>query len=146
MSSSETYFVAATIVTQLPTSARTRSYAARLAGPAVREEELRVARRAEIDALDVLDARRAQRPLRRRPEIEVPPVQHVFPERSREGLRHLGADLVAAGADRGPDRRVRAAAQGSHALRDDTCQEATPTRVQDGHARPDVTDPGERDR
>jgi hypothetical protein len=67
MSGNETYFVAATTVTPGPTSARTRSYRARIssgdvadhpltAGHArvapVREEEVRVTGRAHVDALD----------------------------------------------------------------------------------------------
>ena len=77
MSSTDTYFVAATTVTSGPTSARIArtargsSHGRRRSSPggrsgrvaAVREEELRVAAGAEIRALDVLDAGGAKRPL-----------------------------------------------------------------------------------
>src|SRR4051794_24972767 len=81
-----TYFVAATTVTPAPTSACTRSRRARTsagdstdhalhAAPgavaAVREEELRVAARAQVDAFHVVDAGATQRAFRRRPQVEV---------------------------------------------------------------------------
>ena len=62
------------------------------------------------------------------------------------GSGHLGADLVAAGPDRGPDRRMRTAPERGHAFRDDARQKAAPARVQDGDSRPAVPDAGKRDR
>ena len=76
----DTYFVAATTVTAGPTSALIASYRARIVSAdvgdhplapgaavvaAVGEEELRVAARAEIGAVDVLDAGGPERPLGR---------------------------------------------------------------------------------
>src|SRR5690348_3363573 len=116
MSASETYFVAATTVTPSPTCACTSARRSRMrsgdgthdslrsalapAAP-VREEELGMAARAEIRALDLADAGAPQRPLRRRPEVEVAPHGQILVE---EG-RHLHTDLVAARADRRPDDR-----------------------------------------
>src|ERR1051325_1762757 len=86
-SSTETYFVATTTVTSGPTSLLIRSKrprissgdtaddpldAARRAVPAVREEELRVARGADVGPLDVPDAGLAEGEGRRAPEIEAP--------------------------------------------------------------------------
>src|SRR6188508_3416388 len=119
MSSKETYFVAATIVTSVPTSPRTRSYAARsasgdtgdhalhtarLARPAVRKEESRVAGGAEVDALDLGHAFGPKGQLGGAPEVEVPAAEHARAVQGGERLRHLGPDLVAAWADRRADR------------------------------------------
>src|SRR4051812_7773973 len=89
MSSNATYFVAATMVTSGPTSARIRSRfartasgdtrdhtldATRVARAAVREEAVGVAVRAEVHAMDVVGAGRPERAFGRGPEIEVAPV------------------------------------------------------------------------
>src|SRR5918995_433904 len=96
MSSSDTYLVAATIVTSGPISPRMSSYAARTlsgdtrdhslaaarqAGAPVREEKVRVAARADVDPLDVLDARLAQRAFGRTPEVGVAAADDVPAER-----------------------------------------------------------------
>src|SRR3954452_10787540 len=114
ISSIETYFVAATTVTRGPTSARSRSSRVRIVSddetddtlgtahrplPAVREELLGIAARAEVDPLDAVDAGAAEGALGRRPEVEDPVARQV----RVEPLRHLGADLVAARADRRAD-------------------------------------------
>ena len=71
---------------------------------AVREEELRVAGRAEVDALDRRRRRpRAARARRRVQRSRLPSAHDVGAERARERLRDLVADLVAAR----PDRRAR---------------------------------------
>src|SRR5262249_37619574 len=85
ISSSATYFVAATTVTPGPTCSRTRAYrsrssagdstdpaleAAPLALAALGEEERLVAARAEIDAVDPLDAGAPERALAGGPEVE----------------------------------------------------------------------------
>src|SRR5688572_14005884 len=119
MSSRAAYFVAATIVTSGPISARIRSRfartasgdtgdhpldAARLARSPVREEELGIAEGAEVAAHRHLDALGLERALGRRPKVELPTVDDVVSERGRERLRDLGADVVAARADRRADR------------------------------------------
>ncbi len=54
-----------------------------------------------------------------------------------EQLRHLRADLVAAGPDRRPDDRRRATgAQSADGRLHDSAGEPTPTRVDDGERRP----------
>src|SRR6266511_941819 len=156
-SGSGTYLVAATTVTRSPTCACTRARRSRssggdstheslrpAAGPvaAVREEQIGVAARAQIDPLDVLDARTEQSTLSRGPQIQDPAGRQV----AVEELRDLRSDLVAARACRGPDdRRLRAAADRSHTRRDDTLGQAAPPRVQDGERRPRAV-AGDRDR
>src|SRR3954454_393532 len=86
MSSTDTYFVAATIVTSGPTSSRTRSRRAaicsadkakdalcppRPTGAPLREEEVVATAGAEVDALDLARPRPSSRLLGRRPEIEL---------------------------------------------------------------------------
>src|SRR6266511_2181877 len=109
----------------------------------VREEELRVAARAEVDALDAFDAGRAKGALAARPEIEFAFVPDVVAEAFRERPRDLVPHLVAARADCGPDRRRSGNADGAHALRDHAFEQTAPTRVQDREARLAV---GRRDR
>src|SRR5712691_1655828 len=119
ISATETYFVAATIVTSEPTSARIRSYRSRTASgdirnhslttgdavvATVREEELRVAGGAEIGALDVGYAGFAERLFRGVPQVEVAPVNDVAAEARAIRAADLVADLVAAGSDTGADR------------------------------------------
>src|SRR5262245_33577141 len=151
MSSSDTYFVATTTVTSPPTSARTRSYAARTASgdtrhhslpsrraavAAVREEELRVAGRAQVDALDLLDAGRAQRPLGRGPQVELAARDDVAAERLPERPGDLLPHLVAARADARADARgERAAAEGLGGGRRDPGEQPAPPRVDDGDRR-----------
>src|ERR1044072_7570319 len=86
MSSAATYLVAATMVTAGPSSPPMRSKLARTVSAdkakhalppgdpvvaPVREEALRGARRAEVDAVDAHAAGRAERPLGRAPEVEL---------------------------------------------------------------------------
>src|SRR3954471_1265689 len=86
-SSTETYFVAATTVTDGPTSDLIRSYrsrissgdtgehsldSAQLAVAAMGEELLRAARRAEVEAVDARHACFVQSYFGRAPEIELP--------------------------------------------------------------------------
>src|SRR5436190_102303 len=95
MRSAETYFVAATTVTPSPTSSRIRSYrsatssgdicddplnAPRLAVATVREEEVGVARCADVEPLDADAAGVAERPLGGGPEIEPAHADDVGPE------------------------------------------------------------------
>src|SRR5438270_1506102 len=144
MSGRSTYFVAATIVTSGPTTERTCSKRSRIASgdstdhsldtagvpvAPMREEELRMVVRAEVDALDVLDASRTQGAFRRAPQVEVPIDGQVVVEETG----HLRPDLVAARADRGPDHgRLRALAEAGHAVRDHAFAQPAPARVQNG--------------
>src|SRR5580765_3815525 len=113
------YFVATTIVIEGPTSDLMRSYrsrsssgetreaaldAAGLAVPAVGEEEVRMARRAEVDALHQRDACVVQRHLGRAPQVEPVVADDLASEARAERAGDVVAHLVAAGTDRGPDR------------------------------------------
>src|SRR5207253_3212196 len=75
---------------------------------AVREEELRVAGRAEVGPLDALTARFSERPLDRGPKVELAAADDVGAERLPERLRHVLPHLVAARPDRGADGRCHA--------------------------------------
>src|SRR6185312_7263500 len=154
MSGSATYFVAATIVTWSPTRACTSATRSRMtsgdctdhsldaalatASP-VREEELRVAARTQVDAFDGSDSRAAQRPLSRRPQVEVTPDGEVCVE-----VRcNLVADLVAARPDRRTDDCGRLAADSCNAGGDDAAAQPTPAGV---HERKSSLIVGARDR
>src|SRR5690348_2291510 len=115
ISRSGTYFVAVTTVTPGPTisctaasRARTSSgdvadhplHATRAAVAAMREEQLRAAHRAEVDAFDASDAGRAEEPFGRRPQVE----PAVAREIRLEATGDVGTDFVAARADRRSDR------------------------------------------
>src|SRR3954451_10493487 len=158
ISSGLTYFVAATIVTSGPTSARTASYRARIsagdstdhplraarpAAPPMREEEVGVAARAEVDALDLLDARTAQCALGRTPQVEDAAARQI----GVEACRHLWTDLVAARPDRRPDDRSGARpTKLTHARVDDAFRKPAPARVEDGEPRLALRGPdGDRD-
>src|SRR5436305_1947346 len=126
-SSIATYFVATTIVTASPTSARALSYRSRssstdvgndslpagstLVAP-VREEPVGIARRADVETVDPLDAGGAEGALGRRPQIEPPVARDVVTERLAERNRHLLPHLVAARADARADRRREPARPG----------------------------------
>src|SRR5262245_18727610 len=126
MSSTETYFVAATIVTSGPTSSRTRASrsaigsadkakdalgAARATGAAPAEEQVGVAARADVDAVDGRGARVARRALGRGPEVEDAAADDVGAEARAVGARHLVPHRVAARADRGADHGCEARAE-----------------------------------
>src|SRR5919198_1924397 len=146
ISASGTYFVAATIVTPGPTSAWMRSKRSRIsagdgtdhtlhaAGEAVaamREEELGMVARAEIDPLHTFDAGPPERPLGRAPQVEMAIRQEIRLVEARD----LGTDLVAAGPDRrADDRRLRRVAERRHARLDDTLGQAPPAGVE--HCEP----------
>src|ERR1044072_1743644 len=101
-SSTSTYFVAATIVTCCPpSSAWIRSRFERmfsadnaenaldstwLSGSPVREEELRVAGGADVEAVDARDSGRAQRALGSAPQVEIAPAQDAKAEPPPERL------------------------------------------------------------
>src|SRR4051794_2830556 len=150
MSSTDTYFVAATTVTPGPTSCCTRAYAARTssgdiadhalaAGDAavapVREEELRMARRAQVDALDVRAAGVAEGVLDRGREVEVAAAHDAGPEPCGERPGDLRTDLVAARTDRRADDRGGRAAERRDASLHDALEEAAPARVQERQSR-----------
>src|SRR3954464_6682652 len=76
--------------------------AAREAVAPVREEELRVIARAEVDPVDARDAGVAKRELGRAPQVELPVHRQILVEEPRD----LRPDLVAARPDCRPhDRR-----------------------------------------
>src|SRR3954471_2781661 len=149
-SSTETYFVAATIVTESPTSSRIRSYrerissgevgkdsldASRLGVAAMREEELGVARRAEVEALNLVDAGLPQGALCRLRQVEVPSVHDPGAEALLVGLRDLLPHLVAARADRGTDRRGHLAAERGDSRLGDPREDADSPGVENGDRR-----------
>src|SRR4051812_40339287 len=163
MSSSETYFVATTIVTSAPTSLCTRSYRSRTASAdvgndslasgasmvaPVREEAFAVARGAKVEPVDMFDARRAERALGRRPKVEFAALVHdVVPERLAERSGHLVAHLIAAGADARPDHGDELArADCSHAGSHDARKEAAPAGMEDLDRRPKPVGTRDRDR
>src|SRR6478752_1357606 len=140
MSCSATYFVAATIVTCSPTRACTSATRSRMtsgdctdhsldaalaAVSPMREEELGVAARAQVDTFDGCDSRVAQRALGRRPQIEVT----VHGEVRVEARRDFLADLVTARPDRRADDCGRLAADGCNAGGDDAAAQPTPSGV-----------------
>src|SRR5580765_2171862 len=118
MSSTETYFVAATIVTSGPTSSRTRASraaicsadeakdalgAARPAGAAFAEEEVCPAARAEVESIDGARSRVEGGPLGCGPQVELAAGDDPISEARPVGARDLIPHLVAARADRRPD-------------------------------------------
>src|SRR5439155_6237800 len=137
-----TYSVAATIVTDGPTSACTRSSRARISGgdgtdhalhaagkavAAVREEELGMVACAEVDSFHALDACHPQRALGGAPQVEP-----SLPQEARlEQPGDLGTDLVATRSDRrADDGRLRCVSESVDAGLDHTLGEASPARVQ----------------
>src|SRR5579884_748546 len=93
----------------------------------MREEELRMAARAQVEPLDRRDAGPAKRPLGGRPQVEMPGHGQILVEERRDLL----ADLVAARADRRPDRRGRLASHGGDRGGGDALREAAPPGVHD---------------
>src|SRR5581483_9835657 len=164
MSASETYFVAATTVTCGPTSSAIRSYRSRIASgdvrnhslparpravAAVREEAVGVARRTDVDPVDVLATGRAERALDRRPEVEPRVADDVGTERLLRRRGDLFPDLVAARADRrADDGGGPAGAERTHALADHAGEQAAPADVEHGDCRthPRMRPPRDRDR
>src|SRR5512132_4409332 len=120
MSSTDTYFVAATTVTPEPTSCRSCSYRSRirsgdksdqtltacaaLVAP-VGEEELGVAGRAQIDPLDVRNACGGECAFGRGPKVETAVGDDLGTESLAERVGDLRADLVAAWTDPRADCR-----------------------------------------
>src|SRR5262245_23262314 len=146
MSSTETYFVAATIVTSGPTSSRTRASrsaigsadkakdalcAARPARAALTEEQIGVAARAEIEPVDARGACVARRSLGRGPEVEDAAADDVVPEARLVRACHLVPHLVAARADRGTYDRGEARPEDLRRRLDDPVEQAAPAGVED---------------
>src|SRR5947207_2649332 len=159
MSSTETYFVAATIVTAGPTSAWMRSKFARTcsgdigdralapgdaAVAAVGEERLGMAGGALAEPVDARDPGRAEGSLDRAGQVEPPVADESRSEGGADGLGDVVLHLVAAGADPRPDRgRARAAAERLHRGRQDPGEQATPAHVDE---RERSLEPDERHR
>ncbi len=137
------------MVTFGPTSERSASYARRsvslldkaddslptgssLVAP-VREEQLRVAARTEIETAYRRAPCPKQRPLRRRPEIEMALHENLVPERRPVRSGDVVPDLIATGTDSGPDHRFQLAlgSKSSDSGLDDAGQKAAPTDVQE---------------
>src|SRR4051794_23623577 len=98
----------------------------------MREEELWVVARAEVEAVDAVDAGGSERAFRYRPQVELPAARQV----GIEPVGDLGTDLVAAGADRRADhRRLLAGAEGCHARLDDAFGQPTPAGVENRKPR-----------
>ena len=110
-----------------PWTPRTRAAAA------VREEELRVAARAEVEAVDASRRPRAQRALGRRPEVEDPARGRG---RRRSAPRPRRRPRSSTGPIAGPDDgRRRPAAERRDARLDDAVGEPAPARVHDRERR-----------
>src|SRR3954447_15559688 len=153
MSASETYFVAATIVTRSPTSSRMRSYAARTASGDVADhplspgdagvtavrEVLAVAGGAHVCTLDRRHARVVQDPLGDGPEVEVASAHGLGAEAVAVGRRDVVAHFVTARPDPRSDGggKCTVAECGDPPL-DDPCEEPEPARVQERERRPAV--------
>src|SRR5919198_4036442 len=151
MSDTDTYFVAATMVTFGPTSSRIRAYCSRTSSgditdhslsprhaavTPVREEVVAVARRAQVDPLDCRDARFAQGSFGRRRNVEVSPANHVGAEPRAICLADVLADLVAARSDPWPDHRLgHARAKRCHAGAGDPFQQPEPAGVEEHESR-----------
>ena len=75
-----------------------------LSCPSLREEEVRVAGGAEVEAVDARDAGRPQRALGGAPEVELPVADEAEAEGTAEGLGDVVTHVVAARADPGADR------------------------------------------
>src|SRR3954454_19885043 len=97
----------------------------------MREEQLRMAARAVVDVLDVLDPRSPQLRVGDRAQVEHATIGDALVP--GEGLEHLLADLVAAAADtwsdgRGDQRRIsRVRLHSRRRLRDQPAGEAAPS-------------------
>src|SRR5689334_15720713 len=100
----------------------------------MREVELRMVARADVDTVDALDPRVEERALGSTPEIE----SSVRRQIGVEELRDLGSDLVAARSDRGADDgSLRPVSESGDAGADDALGEPAPAGVQDREpARP----------
>src|SRR3954470_14269277 len=145
-SSTETYFVAATTVTDGPTSDLIRSYrsrmssgdtrehsldSARLAVAAVGEKELGAARRAQVEAVDARDACFVQSRLGRAPEIELPVLNDRCAEARAKRIGDVAAHLVATRPDARPDRGRKHAAEGDDRRLQDPVNETAPADMYD---------------
>src|SRR5581483_5688206 len=104
---------------------------ARTSTATVREEELGMAARAEVDALDDGDARASQRALGGGPQVELPPGCEVGVEERRDLVAHL----VAARPDRGTDHGGSLTVDRLDAGGDDPFREAAPARMENGSRR-----------
>src|SRR6476646_10419490 len=90
---------------------------------------------AEVGALDPVDARLAQRELRRAPEVEVTAVDDALAEPGAVVVADVRADLVAARPDPRADRcGERPVAERLYPGRDDALQEPEPADVQQRQA------------
>src|ERR1700716_3556854 len=100
---------------------------------AMGEEPVAVAGCAQIEAVDVLDARSAQSALGRRPEIEPAAFVHdVIPEGLAERRGDFVADLVAARTDAGTDHGCElACADRPDAGGHDAGEQAAPAGMED---------------
>src|SRR4030095_1003583 len=126
--------------------ARHSLHASRLPVPPRREEQLGVARGAEVEPLDPCDTGLPQRSFCGLPEVELPaahdPAAKALAVRGGDFL----ADLVAAGADRRPDRRGHPPTERGHAPLDDAGEQPDPPRMQTAARRRGSVLAGERDR
>ena len=113
----------------------------------MREEELWVARCAEIGTSYAHSPGRAQGLLGSAPEIEVGAAKNPLAEAFSEGRPHVLPDLVTARTDTWPNGSMqRAAAKCSSAGLHDSGQEASPARVEERKRRAFAACSGQCDR
>jgi hypothetical protein len=112
----------------------------------MREEKVGVARGADVEPLDLRDAGLPQLSFCRLPEVELPAAHDPGAKALAVRRGDVIADLVAAGADRWPDRRGHGPTERGHARLDDAGEQPNPPRMQDADRRRGSVLAGERDR
>ncbi len=101
----------------------------------MREEKVGIARGAEVEPLDLRDAGLPQLSFGRVPEIKLPAAHDPGAKTLAVRGGDLLADLVAAGADRRPDRRGDAPIERGYARLDDAGEQPDSAGMQDADRR-----------
>src|SRR5690348_16779394 len=113
----------------------------------MREELVRIARGAEIDAVDARNPGRPEGPFRGAPEVELAVMHEAQTKSTAERRGDVVPDLVATGADpRADDGGDGTAAECLHARGRNPAEEAAPAGVQHRECRLAAVRAGERDR
>src|SRR5207247_7358518 len=104
------------------------------------------ARGADVEPVDLRTAGLSQLSFGCLPEVELPAAHDPGAKALAVRGGDLIADLVAAGADRRPDRRGHGPAERGHARLDDAGEQPDPARMQDADRRRSSVLADERDR